>query len=1027
MPSNKQVIKSLPPPSKILLACLSAFFVNSVYAKADIYGQWVETKNTNVTGQTLNVSQDANGVVGGYSNYYESRPWYSYTNQANNNAVTVTSGNFGYFETDYGTNVAVAGGYANRAANENVVTIQEGTFSGGDIYGGYIVDNKAFDGKGSATGNEVSLSNVNGTIELLVGGYANSDSKGQSTKDRMSVANNNQVSIHDSNINIVGTTYAIGSLNRTLAVAGGIGTHEASGNYVSIGSGTTNGWVLAGYVSLADGTASDNTTEITGGTINGTIYAAYSHSGTLLSNKVILAGNADVNGDVYINGIQAPTNVDHSGSMEVFGSALLDGASLHGYVPENESSSNGGHYELSIHDYSGKIHSLDNFNNVEIKDSIATIELADGQMFGGGGSFNSLKAETSFTVKNSQLSVDKLDRFDNVSLENSQLTADYWTDSGSEQKDLYKNKIKAINSDITINKELTNYDELIVQNASTNSVSIQKIRGNSNSSTNIQSGNVEILSDINVVGGSFEINTAESSKAFNAKILGNVTARSNGKASLGFNGENSLLRGKTSNGDNSGSINLAFKDNAVWQVTESSDLSSLEINNAKVDLSYNSEQSDYKKLFIDSLTGSNGQFIVNTDLETDQTDQIIIQKGSGAHQLFVKPSGQEPSKQAMDSFIVKEVSGSATFDLGNKNNLVEHGLYFYELASKTNSSNENEWYLRRFIEPTPQPEPDVPSEPETPTGETEAALSGLGGHYALWYGQQTDLRRRLGEMHEGTQTGVWARGFMEKDRYDGLGSSSVSQRMYGGSIGYDSVLGGFGQNKWIFGFQVRNSHGKQNVNGRWDGRGTLDSFGAGIYSTWINQNGWYADWTFTADWYDHKIRATMLDGTKVRDDRSSFGLGTSLEGGVKIDFAHSNDGNDFWFFEPQVQLAYFWVRGRDFASSNGMKIDQNDMDSLTLRVGYNLGKKITLSNEPNNRYVQPYLKAGITHEFLGDQTVTLNSLKMKSELDDTRLYAGIGVDWQALENMRLYLQAEKEHGDHFSRDYNISAGLKWQF
>ena len=73
------------------------------------------------------------------------------------------------------------------------------------------------------------------------------------------------------------------------------------------------------------------------------------------------------------------------------------------------------------------------------------------------------------------------------------------------------------------------------------------------------------------------------------------------------------------------------------------------------------------------------------------------------------------------------------------------------------------------------------------------------------------------------------------------------------------------------------------------------------------------------------------------------------------------------------------------------------------------------------------MKAGITHEFLGDQTVTLNSLKMKSELDDTRLYAGIGVDWQALENMRLYLQAEKEHGDHFSRDYNISAGLKWQF
>jgi len=37
------------------------------------------------------------------------------------------------------------------------------------------------------------------------------------------------------------------------------------------------------------------------------------------------------------------------------------------------------------------------------------------------------------------------------------------------------------------------------------------------------------------------------------------------------------------------------------------------------------------------------------------------------------------------------------------------------------------------------------------------------------------------------------------------------------------------------------------------------------------------------------------------------------------------------------------------------------------------------------------------------------------------------VDWQVSDNIRLYMQAEREHGEHFTREYNVSAGLKWKF
>ena len=52
---------------------------------------------------------------------------------------------------------------------------------------------------------------------------------------------------------------------------------------------------------------------------------------------------------------------------------------------------------------------------------------------------------------------------------------------------------------------------------------------------------------------------------------------------------------------------------------------------------------------------------------------------------------------------------------------------------------------------------------------------------------------------------------------------------------------------------------------------------------------------------------------------------------------------------------------------------------------------------------------------------------MTSDLDGTRVYYGAGMDWQALDSLRLYMQAEHEHGEHFTREYNISCGLKWEF
>ena len=89
------------------------------------------------------------------------------------------------------------------------------------------------------------------------------------------------------------------------------------------------------------------------------------------------------------------------------------------------------------------------------------------------------------------------------------------------------------------------------------------------------------------------------------------------------------------------------------------------------------------------------------------------------------------------------------------------------------------------------------------------------------------------------------------------------------------------------------------------------------------------------------------------------------------------------FIEPQLQLSWYWIKGMDFTTSNGMDVDQDDAHALTGRAGLVVGKKWDLDN---SRYFQPYLKGGVRHEFMGDQKVTVNGIKFTNDLRGTRGY-----------------------------------------
>lgn len=535
-------------------------------------------------------------------------------------------------------------------------------------------------------------------------------------------------------------------------------------------------------------------------------------------------------------------------------------------------------------------------------------------------------------------------------------------------------------------------------------------------------------------------------------LQGGIGAYDTSHVSVSFGGT-AVWTGFSDKSDGA-SVSVTLGSGNIWNVRPvytdgtnygPSAVSSLSLSGGTVSLD---SAEEFQRLNVGSLDGSDGLFRLKVEHDsTEGVDQVDIGRyASGSSKVFVASSGRtDISAVDMNTWLVRRNEGAGTFSLANPGQQVDLGMYIYRLSSRQKDGS-TEWFLSRDPSAKPsdgdKPTPDTPgggdSTPYTPggggghavlspTGEAEAALSGLAGHYAMWYGQLTDLRKRLGEMRSDTQTGLWVRGFADTARLEGFADTTFTQTTYGASLGYDAPVFESGGSLLAAGIQLRGALARQNVNGSWGGNGDLKSAGCGLYATWLGDGGWYADAVGTIDWYNHRIRSTMLDGTRVRDDRASYGLGASLEAGRRFDFAYSNEGRDFWFLEPQLELSYFWVKGGDFEASNGMEISQKDMDSLTGRAGVVLGRKFALDGGDGGHYIQPSVKGGVNREFLGRQKASFNGEDMTANMHGTRVYYGLGVDWQAADTLRLYMQAERESGDHYTREYNVSAGVKWDF
>lgn len=537
-----------------------------------------------------------------------------------------------------------------------------------------------------------------------------------------------------------------------------------------------------------------------------------------------------------------------------------------------------------------------------------------------------------------------------------------------------------------------------------------------------------------------------------------------------------------------GSVDLSLTNGAVWNViskltpagglsSERSVVDTLNLGGGTLNMSYASrnglndweDEGHHQRLVLSGsdkeqgLTGTGGTICMDINLADEGSedeglhlDRIEV-KGhtEGTHELsvnFVNGLGSVPvDKWHSENWLIEQASGSMTLTGPNgastfsgRGMVSQWGVRFVPEGEESKLDTDRDslqntsagmpddgkghWYLVRY-------------DHEAPSEITDNVTIGTSASQALAYmADLEDLRKRLGEVRYGAQAGAWVKAFGRQDRVKASGGRGFEQEVYGINLGLDALTGTSEESSWLVGGAFRYANADQEGVGIGGTTGDRDEYSFKVYATWMHEKGSYADFVLQAGRYEQEIDGLDNTGTGMSHaDYGTWGFGASVEVGHMFSFGEETDDRrwfNHWFVEPQLELSYFHAKGADYSTSTGLKVSQDNADFLTGRAGLVIGKKFNYGSidDLDRRYFQIAVIGGVKHEFLGgDQTIRytgVDGIRRAAGADDiagTRFYYGLNADWQMSDDWRLYAQIDREEGDHYTKDYDVSVGLKYSF
>ena len=560
------------------------------------------------------------------------------------------------------------------------------------------------------------------------------------------------------------------------------------------------------------------------------------------------------------------------------------------------------------------------------------------------------------------------------------------------------------------------------------------------------------------ITGNWDVKEGQASVSLgsNADIKGDMTT-TNGSLSMSMRDN-----GKFTGAANGTQLDLTFGDKSAWHLTADSSVTSLTGNGALINFAGLPDQgeaihtSQYRKLQTQAFKGTGNTLAMHIDLANETVGQklldqfVVAGKAEGTHVAQITFDSVDDVKTNSINWLISQGEGSnmtitnrdgsntfsgrgmvSVWSLGfvhtGEETLLDTEEGRQQIAGQTTGLGEGNWFLvkNEVTEPDPNPEPLPPEVEDNLVLGTSAAQA------MAWLDDNETLRDRIGEVRYGAQDGGWVRVDAQQDRF----RHGFKQESHGVMVGYDRLTERNENSVWLLGGAFRYAESEQDGLGTHDTDGELDQYAVKLYGTWIHDKGSYADIVLQAGRYDQEINGFDNVGTgSSKADYTTYGFGASVEVGHMFTFGNEEARyRNHWFVEPQFELSYFYAKGKDYTISTGLRVEQGNADFLNGRAGVVLGKKFDYGTPGDKRFFQIAMTGGVTHEFMGDQTIRYRGVDGASKsieanaVDGTRFYYGLTADWQCADRWRAYASLEREEGDGYTQDYDVNIGVRYAF
>ena len=276
--------------------------------------------------------------------------------------------------------------------------------------------------------------------------------------------------------------------------------------------------------------------------------------------------------------------------------------------------------------------------------------------------------------------------------------------------------------------------------------------------------------------------------------------------------------------------------------------------------------------------------------------------------------------------------------------------------------------------------------------------------FVQWRNEVNHLTRRMGDLRSSESgVGAWARVHGGESK---VKDSSVEFDTTSVQVGADARV-----EDWIVGSALSYSDSSIDLaNGDGDG----ESWSLAVYASRFFDSGAFIDLTGRYGYLKNEF--TSKD-TGVKTDNHAFAL--SAEVGHRFEVAKNA------YVEPQVEVAYGFIKGDNVTASNGVRVEQDDAQTLTGRVGLRFG-----ADCPNDRGTV-YGLVSYNYEFLGDiesrASLGDKSARMERSLDGGWFSYGIGAQANISKTWSAYGELERTSGGDVENPWRWSVGVRHVF